>query len=174
MEEKVIEIKSLGVNYGEKEVLKNIDLDVYKGTIIGYIGPNGAGKSTTIKILLGLNRNYSGEVKIFGQDIKNQNYNFKKNIGYVPEIAKLYENLTAREYLTFIGQLYNLSYDDCDKKAHALMGILGIEHAYESRLSSFSKGMKQKVIIISALMHNPDILFLDEPLSGLDATVYLL
>ena len=105
MEEKVIEIKSLGVNYGEKEVLKNIDLDVYKGTIIGYIGPNGAGKSTTIKILLGLNRNYSGEVKIFGQDIKNQNYNFKKNIGYVPEVAKLYENLTAREYLTFIGQL---------------------------------------------------------------------
>ena len=93
MEEKVIEIKSLGVNYGEKEVLKNIDLDVYKGTIIGYIGPNGAGKSTTIKILLGLNRNYSGEVKIFGQDIKNQNYNFKKNIGYVPEVAKLYENL---------------------------------------------------------------------------------
>ena len=86
MEEKVIEIKSLGVNYGEKEVLKNIDLNVYKGTIIGYIGPNGAGKSTTIKILLGLNRNYSGEVKIFGQDIKNQNYNFKKNIGYVPEV----------------------------------------------------------------------------------------
>ena len=72
MEEKVIEIKSLRVNYGEKEVLKNIDLDVYKGTIIGYIGPNGAGKSTTIKILLGLNENYSGEVKIFGQDIKNQ------------------------------------------------------------------------------------------------------
>ena len=168
MEEKVIEIKSLGVNYGEKEVLKNIDLNVYKGTIIGYIGPNGAGKSTTIKILLGLNRNYSGEVKIFGQDIKNQDYNFKKNIGYVPEVAKLYENLTAREYLTFIGQLYNLSYDDCDKKAHALMEILGIEHAYESRLSSFSKGMKQKVIIISALMHNPDILFLDEPTTYLD------
>lgn len=174
MEEKVIEIKSLGVNYGDKEVLKNIDLDVYKGTIIGYIRPNGAGKSTTIKILLGLNRNYSGEVKIFGQDIKNQNYNFKKNIGYVPEVAKLYENLTAREYLTFIGQLYNLSYDDCDKKAHALMEILGIEHAYESRLSSFSKGMKQKVIIISALMHNPDILFLDEPLSGLDANSVLI
>ena len=138
MKEKVIEIKSLRVNYGEKEVLKNIDLDVYKGTIIGYIGPNGAGKSTTIKILLGLNENYSGEVK------------------------------------TFIGQLYNLSYDDCDKKAHALMEILGIEHAYESRLSSFSKGMKQKVLIISALMHNPDILFLDEPLSGLDANSVLV
>ena len=89
MEEKVIEIKSLGVNYGEKEVLKNIDLNVYKGTIIGYIGPNGAGKSTTIKILLGLNRNYSGEVKIFGQDIKNQNYNFKKNV-------KIVENLKTK------------------------------------------------------------------------------
>ncbi|MGM9534495.1 MAG: ABC transporter ATP-binding protein [Intestinibacter sp.] len=174
MEEKVIEIKSLQVSYGEKKVLKNINLDVYRGSIIGYIGPNGAGKSTTIKVLLGLNNDYSGEVKIFDRDIKEQDYDFKSKIGYVPEVAKLYENLTAREYLTFVGQLYNMSYDKCDKKAQALMDILGIGHAYDTRLSSFSKGMKQKVLIISALIHNPEILFLDEPLSGLDANSVLV
>lgn len=174
MEEKVIEIKSLKVNYGDKKVLKNINLDVYRGSIIGYIGPNGAGKSTTIKVLLGLNNDYNGEVKIFGKDIKDSDYDFKSKIGYVPEVAKLYENLTAREYLTFIGQLYNMPYDKCDKKAQALMEILGIGHAYDTRLSSFSKGMKQKVLIISALIHNPEILFLDEPLSGLDANSVLV
>lgn len=174
MNEKIIEIKSLEVSYGDKQVLKNIDLDIYKGTIIGYIGPNGAGKSTTIKILLGLNSNYNGDVKIFGKDIKKQDYDFKKKIGYVPEVARLYESLTAKEYLTFIGQLYGIPYEKCDQKAHSLMEILGIEHVYESRLSSFSKGMKQKVLIISALMHNPDILFLDEPLSGLDANSILV
>mgnify|MGYP002601072708 CR=1 FL=1 len=169
-----IKVEDLSLGYDSEIVCSNINFEINKNDYLCIIGENGAGKSTTIKILLGLNENYSGEVKIFGQDIKNQDYNFKKNIGYVPEVAKLYENLTAREYLTFIGQLYNLSYDDCDKKAHALMEILGIEHAYESRLSSFSKGMKQKVLIISALMHNPDILFLDEPLSGLDANSVLV
>lgn len=174
MEEKVIEIKNLEVSYDKKKVLKNINLNVYKGNIIGYIGPNGAGKSTTIKILLGLNNDYSGEVKIFGKDIREQGHDFKSKIGYVPEVAKLYENLTAREYLTFVGQLYNMPYDKCDKKARALMEILGIEHAYDTRLSSFSKGMKQKVLIIAALIHNPEILFLDEPLSGLDANSVLI
>ena len=101
MEEKVIEIKSLGVNYGDKEVLKNIDLDVYKGTIIGYIGPNGAGKSTTIKILLGLNRNYSGEVKIFGQDIKNQNYNFKKNTRICSRGSKIIRKFNSKRVFNF-------------------------------------------------------------------------
>ena len=96
------------------------------------------------------------------------NNKYKNKIGYVPEVAKVYESLTAREYLTFIGQVYGLSYEKSDKKARRLMEILKIEHAYESRLSSFSKGMKQKVVIISSMLHNPDILFLDEPLNNLD------
>lgn len=172
--EKIIEIKDLKMTYGDKEVLKGINLDIYKGNIIGYIGSNGAGKSTTIKILLGLVKGYSGEVSIFGQDIENEDNNYKEKIGYVPEIAKVYESLTAREYLTFTGQIYGLDYEECDEKALKLMEVLGIEEAYNSRLSSFSKGMKQKVVIISALIHNPDILFLDEPLSGLDANSVLL
>lgn len=172
--DKVIEIKDLCMNYGLKEVLKNINLDIYRGSIIGYIGPNGAGKSTTIKILLGLVKGYTGSVKIFDKDINEIDEEYKSKIGYVPEIAKVYESLTAKEYLTFIGQLYGLEYEACDEKALKLMACLGIDQAYDSRLSSFSKGMKQKVVIISALLHNPDILFLDEPLSGLDANSVLL
>lgn len=167
--DKVIFIKDLKMKFEGKEVLKGINLEVDRGSIIGYIGPNGAGKSTTVKIILGLVEGYTGLVEIFGEDISNGNSEYKKRIGYVPEVAETYESLTAREYLTFIGQLYGLEYDIADKKAYELMDILGIKDAYNSRISSFSKGMKQKVVIISSLIHNPDILFLDEPLSGLDA-----
>lgn len=167
--DKVIFIKDLKMKFEGKEVLKGINLEVDRGSIIGYIGPNGAGKSTTVKIILGLVEGYTGLVEIFGEDISNGNSEYKKRIGYVPEVAETYESLTAREYLTFIGQLYGLEYDIADKKAYELMDILGIKDSYNSRISSFSKGMKQKVVIISSLIHNPDILFLDEPLSGLDA-----
>ncbi|MDF2672275.1 MAG: transporter [Clostridiales bacterium] len=164
-----ISIRNLRMSYGEKNVLKGIDLDVYKGQIIGYIGPNGAGKSTTVKIMLGLVQGYTGEIKIFGQDISNGDIEYKRRIGYVPEIAEIYDNLTAREYLTFIGELYGLEDKEVDEKARKLMKNFGIEEVYDSRISSYSKGMKQKVLIISSLLHNPDILFLDEPLGGLDA-----
>ncbi|MBO3444326.1 ABC transporter ATP-binding protein [Clostridium sp. CCUG 7971] len=171
---KVIFIKDLKMSFEGKEVLKGIDLEVDKGSIIGYIGPNGAGKSTTVKIILGLVEGYTGVVKIFGEDISQEDEKYKKRIGYVPEVAETYESLTAREYLTFIGQLYGLKYDTADKKAYELMDILGVKESYNSRIESFSKGMKQKVIIISSLMHNPDILFLDEPLSGLDANSVMI
>lgn len=164
-----ISIKDLRKNYGTKEVLKGIDLEIAKGQIIGYIGPNGAGKSTTVKIMLGLIEGYSGEVKVLGTDISKDKVQYKKRIGYVPEVVDIYDNLTAREYLTFIGELYGMDYEKVDKKAKNLMKILGIGDVYEKRIVSFSKGMKQKVLIISSLLHNPDVLFLDEPLSGLDA-----
>lgn len=172
--EKIIEIKELKMQFGEKEVLKGINLSIDKGIIIGYIGPNGAGKSTTVKILLGLINGYSGQVKIFGNDISDTSMNYRSKIGYVPEVTEVYETLTAKEYLTFIGQLYDMDYDECDIKAQKLMNILGIDHAYESRLSSFSKGMKQKVSIISSLLHDPEIIFLDEPLSGLDTNSVMI
>lgn len=167
--EPIIQMKNLQMNFGGKKVLKGINLDVHQGQIIGYIGPNGAGKSTTVKIMLGLIEGFRGEVKIFGQDIANGQIDYKKKIGYVPEVADLYDSLTAREYLTFIGQLYGLSEDDVERKAEPLMEILGINHVIDARISTYSKGMKQKTMIISSLLHNPDLLFLDEPLSGLDA-----
>lgn len=169
IKEPIITINDLRMGFGNKQVLRGVNLQVYKGQIIGYIGPNGAGKSTTVKIMLGLITGYTGEVKILGEDISNKSIEYKRKIGYVPEVAEIYDNLTAREYLTFIGELYGLDYDEADKKAHKLMKIFGIDEVYDSRITSYSKGMKQKVLIISSLLHNPDILFLDEPLSGLDA-----
>lgn len=168
IKEIAIKISDLSMNYGVKQVLKGINLDVYKGEIIGYIGPNGAGKSTTVKIMLGLAEGYTGNVNILEQDIS-KNIEYKKKTGYVPETAEIYDNLTAREYLTFAGELYGLEYAVANTKAEKLMKNFGIEEVYDSRMSSYSKGMKQKVLIISSLLHNPDILFLDEPLSGLDA-----
>lgn len=170
----LVQIKDLKMSFGDKIVLKGINLDIPAGKIIGYIGPNGAGKSTTVKIILGLALGYTGEVKIFGEDISKVDKEYKKRIGYVPEVAELYDSLSGKEYLTFVGQLYGMEYEIADRKAFELMSVLGIAHAYDSRISSYSKGMKQKVTIISSMLHNPDILFLDEPLSGLDANSVMI
>lgn len=174
MIEPILELKQLSKSFGGANVLNEISLTVRPGEIIGYIGPNGAGKSTTVKIMLGLIDEFEGEVRIFGEDISKGDPTYKARIGYVPETADLYENLTAYEYLTFIGELYGMEEADVDHKAKQLVRLLGIEEVYHSRISSFSKGMKQKVLIISSLLHNPDLLFLDEPLSGLDANSVMI
>ncbi|MCI6275586.1 MAG: ABC transporter ATP-binding protein [Clostridium sp.] len=174
MDGTILEIKNLKKNFGSKEVLRGIDLKVNKGEIIGYIGPNGAGKSTTVKIILGLIEASAGEVFIFGEDIRSSGMEYKKRIGYVPEIAELYESLTAKEYLTFVGELYGLNEEVSLNKAQGMMSLLGIEDCMNTRLSALSKGMKQKIVLISSLIHNPDILFLDEPLSGLDANSVMI
>ncbi|WP_026895624.1 ABC transporter ATP-binding protein [Clostridiisalibacter paucivorans] len=170
----VIEIEDLEMSFGSKKVLKGISLQVYPGQVIGYIGPNGAGKSTTIKIILGLLSGHTGKIKIFGNEISKDSIEYKKRIGYVPENAEIYDTLTAREYLTFIGELYGKDSKDVEHKAKRMMKIFGIEDVFNSRISSYSKGMKQKVLIISSLLHNPDVLFLDEPLSGLDANSVII
>lgn len=172
--ENVIKIRNLNKYYGSNRVLKDINLDIQKGEIIGYIGANGAGKSTTVKIMLGLIEEYSGNVEIFGENIVENPVNYKKRIGYIPETADMYENLTPREYLTFIGSLYGMSYDEVDEKALKVMELFGIKDVYDGRINSFSKGMKQKILIIASLINDPDILFLDEPLSGIDANSVLV
>lgn len=167
--EKVLSLQNLTMSYGTVQVLKGIDLDVYEGQIIGYIGPNGAGKSTTLKIMLGLVDGYRGHVEIFGEDIAKSDHTYKKRIGYVPENAELYDTLTANEYLTFVGELYGMDSDWAQEKAELLMEQFDLKDVFHERISSFSKGMRQKVLIISSLLHDPDLLFLDEPLGGLDA-----
>lgn len=167
--QKVVCIRDLHIKFGEKEVLKGINLDIYQGQIIGYIGPNGAGKSTTVKILLGMVDGFSGVVEVFGEDIGKGNTAYKSRIGYVPETAEVFDNLTAQEYLTFIGEIYGMEFEIANNKAKKLMTLFGIEEVYNSRIVTYSKGMKQKILIIASLLHNPDILFWDEPLSGLDA-----
>lgn len=169
MSETILEIKDLKKSYGSKDVLKGVSFQVNRGEIIGYIGPNGAGKSTTVKIILGIEEGYMGEVKLFGQSIAEDNANYKRKIGYVPENAEVYDNLTGQEYLTFIGELYGLDEELADYKAKSLMELFAIGEVYHSRISSYSKGMRQKLLIISSLLHNPEILFFDEPINGLDA-----
>jgi ABC-2 type transport system ATP-binding protein len=164
----IISIKNLRMSYGNKNVLNGINLEIPRGQIIGYIGTNGAGKSTTIKIMLGILEGYEGTVEIFGQDISNGSIEYKKKIGYVPELADIYENLTAFEYISFLGGIYELDQEKLIDRVTKLMNLFGI-YAIYSRISSYSKGMKQKLLIICSLIHNPDILFFDEPLSGLDA-----
>jgi ABC-2 type transport system ATP-binding protein len=166
--EKVLSLSNLKLYYGDQQVLKGIHLDVFRGDIIGYIGPNGAGKSTTIKIILGLIDEYTGEVEVFGKRLKQGDSEYKGRLGYVPESSDMYEQLTPREYLSFIGTLYGMDKREAEEKAFQLLRLLEMEDVFDHRIDSFSKGMRQKVLIVSSLLHNPDIIFLDEPLNGLD------
>lgn len=166
--------KTFGNESTKNEVLKGINLDIYPGQIIGYIGPNGAGKSTTVKILCGLIPDFEGEIKVFGHDLKNQALNIKKRIGYVPENGAMYDLLTPNEYLHFIGALYDIDTLKLEKRIHQLLHFFEMEKHADQRMDTFSKGMKQKVLIMSGIINDPDILFLDEPLSGLDANSVIL
>lgn len=170
----IIKLKNLWKSYGHKAVLKGIDLDVYPGQVIGYIGPNGAGKSTTVKILCGLLANFEGEVWINGISVKAEPQKVKAMIGYVPELADLYEVLTPFEFLTFMGDLYGLDASLAQLRIEKMIGAFGLSDNLHQRMDTFSKGMRQKVLLISGLLHNPEILILDEPLSGLDANSVII
>jgi len=173
MENAVIVTRNLSKTYSEP-VLKGIDLTVSQGEIIGYIGPNGAGKSTTIKILTGVIPDFEGEAMVLGMDIRKEAVEVKKQIGYIPENAALYDTLTPLEYLYFVGQLYKMDLKVVDKKAKELLDLFELGEHRDSRMTTFSKGMRQKVLLIAGMIHNPALHFLDEPLSGLDANAVIL
>ncbi len=172
--EPIIRISKLSKRYGDKTVLNNINLDIYPGSIIGYIGPNGAGKSTTVKIITGIIQDYTGDVSIAGMNLHDHVLEVKKMIGYIPELAELYDLLTPREYLNFIGKLYQLSDAVIEDRGTRMLETFGLLGNMDQRMDSFSKGMRQKVLITSGLMHNPAIVILDEPLSGLDANAVIM
>lgn len=166
----VIRVRNLQKSYGNNRVLHGIDLEVEAGQIIGYIGGNGAGKSTTIRILAGLDSNFEGEVEVLGFDVKKDPLEVKKRIGYIPEAADIYEVLTPKEFYELVGGLQGLPWETTKKRAERLQLLLNLKYTSGQRIDSFSKGMKQKVLLISGLLHDPDLIFLDEPLAGLDAT----
>jgi len=170
----VIHISNLKKEYSGNYVLKNINLEFDSSQIIGYIGPNGAGKSTTIKILTGIIQDFEGDVNVLGMDIRKNAIDVKQRIGYIPENAVLYEVLTPMEYLRFVGGLYQLDEATIDRKTTELLRLFDLHDKANVRMNNFSKGMRQKVLLISGLIHNPDIIFLDEPLSGLDANAVIL
>ena len=170
----VIQLSDIKKQYGNNYVLKGITLNIVAGQIVGYIGPNGAGKSTTIKILTGIINDFEGEAIVLGMDVRKNPVEIKQKIGYIPEQAALYEVLTAIEYLRFVGKLYQLEDSVIERKSWELLRLFELEDKANARMYSYSKGMKQKVLLISGLIHNPEIIFLDEPLSGLDANAVIL
>lgn len=170
----VIQTTGLKKQYGGKYVLHGIDMAVNAGQVVGYIGPNGAGKSTTIKIIAGITDDFEGEVSVFGLNVRTHAQDIKQRIGYIPEQAALYDVLTPVEYLRFIGKLYGLEDNIIAAKSMELLRLFELADKADMRMNAYSKGMKQKVLLISGLMHNPEIIFLDEPLSGLDANAVIL
>ena len=170
----VLEMRNLSKHYGNQQVLRNINLTVQPGQIIGYIGPNGAGKSTTVRILAGLDGDFQGEVIVDGMDVKLNPLAVKEIIGYVPEVAELYDTLTPNEFLMLVGRLHQMPDSTIAERSRRMLEFFGLGKNLNDRMDTFSKGMRQKVLLVSGLLHNPKIIFLDEPLSGLDANSVIM
>lgn len=169
-----IEVRALSKRYGENVVLDGIDFEVGPGEILGYVGPNGAGKSTTIRVLLGLLPEYEGEARVAGFDPKQNALEIKRRVGYVAENAILYESLTVAEHLLFVGRMHELDDATIERRATQCLAALELDGQLDARISSLSKGMRQKVLLTAALLHAPPILLLDEPMSGLDVHSQIL
>jgi ABC-2 type transport system ATP-binding protein len=149
-----------------REILKGISLDIAKGEIFGYLGPNGAGKTTTLKCILGLIFPDRGEIKLFGHP--HLSPKGKERLGYLPENPYFYDYLTGEEFLSFYAQLFGLSRTDREDKIRRLLHLVGLEKAQDLQLRKYSRGMLQRIGLAQALINDPELLFLDEPLGGLD------
>lgn len=165
----MIEILDLVKKYGDFVAVDGISLTARPATIFGFLGPNGAGKTTTIRILAGLSVPTSGVVRIAGIDISSDGLKAKKITGYVPDRPYLYEKLTGVEYLRFVADLYRAPWSEAQQRAKYLSEYLQLGEWIESRIENYSHGMKQKLVIISSLIHDPQVLVIDEPMVGLDA-----
>ncbi len=166
----MLELRGITKKFSIFPVVKDINVVITPGEILGYLGPNGAGKTTTIKMLAGLLEPTEGEILFDGKNIKKDMTGYKAKVGYVPEQSEIYPHLSAQEYLLMVGRLRHLPEPPLREKIETLMTLFDLDKEMMSPISSYSKGMKQKVLISAALLHDPDILLLDEPLSGLDVT----
>jgi ABC-2 type transport system ATP-binding protein len=168
----MIEIKNISKTYakGKVKALDAATLTVKKGEIFGFLGPNGAGKTTTIKLVTGILKpdTGNGSIKIEGIDMINEPVAAKKNIGFVPDNPELFNRLKGIEYLNFIADIYEVGNEERYKSINELSEMFEIKDALSSNISSYSHGMKQKLVIIGALLHNPPVWILDEPMVGLD------
>jgi len=164
----LLKIENLTKTYGTKTAVDNLSLEINSGEIYGFIGHNGAGKTTTIKACCGILAFDSGEIYIDGLSIKENPVECKKRIAYIPDNPDLYEFMSGMKYLNFIADVYELSKADREREINKYAGILGLADELHNPISSYSHGMKQKLALISALIHNPKLMFLDEPFVGLD------
>jgi ABC-2 type transport system ATP-binding protein len=170
----VLEAQRLTKYFNRKPVVKDVSFTIRPGEIVGYLGPNGAGKSTTVKMIVGLINPSVGQVLFEGRPIEKQIIEFKMRLGYVPEEALLYSHLSGREYLQLAGRLRSMPENALNSKIDELLRLFSLNASKYSPISAYSKGMKQKIMMIAAVLHNPDILILDEPLSGLDVSSILI
>ena len=164
----MLEVKKLSGGYANIPVLKDVSFQVADGELVGLIGLNGAGKSTTIKEIIGLLTPYQGQILIDGQTIQGQAEAYRNKIGFIPETPSLYEELTLKEHLEVVALAYDLDWDAAFERAEKLLKLFRLEEKLEWFPVHFSKGMKQKVMIICAFMVQPSLLIVDEPFLGLD------
>jgi ABC-2 type transport system ATP-binding protein len=167
-EDIVIHVSDLTKYYGEILAVDHINFEVKEGEVFGFLGPNGAGKTTTIRMLTGPSKPTDGKASILGFDINSQIVQIKKHIGVVPEISNLYDELSAMDNLIFMAQLYGVPALERKKRAQDLLKTFRLYERQDSPFRTFSRGMKRALTIAAALIHNPKILFLDEPTVGLD------
>lgn len=173
LKEDMIRINSLTKYFGKVQALDNLNLDVKKGELLGIIGPNGAGKTTTIRIVCGILKPDYGTVFVGGHDVLKDPVKTKSMIGYLPEEPNLYERFKARDLLRYFGELYGVPKDKLDGRVYELLDLVGMEDRAEHKINTFSKGLRQRIGIARALIHDPDIIIFDEPTMGLDPATAL-
>ena len=164
----VVTVDALTFSYGIRQVLHGISFALGRGEVVGLLGPNGAGKSTTIKVLTGILPPKGGTVRVAGYSMPTEAVEAKKRIGYVPEEAALFESLTGQEFLELMGRLQEVPEEILQSRIGRFLEQFELAKVRNRRLDGYSKGMRQKVLLSAALLHNPDVVMLDEPLSGLD------
>lgn len=166
-----IETRQLTRNFDDFCAVNQIDLRIERGTFYGFLGPNGAGKSTTIKMLTGLLAPTDGEMLVLGRDVSDpkEALEVKRHVGVIPENLSLFDNLTAREYLTFVGRMYQLPRETVRSRSNELLELLGLDNEDKKLTLEYSHGMRKKLALAAALLPNPDLVFLDEPFEGVDA-----
>ena len=170
----MIEAKDLCKRYDATLAVDRVSFTVGAGEVVGYLGPNGAGKSTTVKMMVGMLAPTSGTARVCGLDVVANRLEVKRRIGYVPESAALYETLSGREFLALVADLHKLDPGPARERAAEVAGSFDLDQALDARIASYSKGMRRKLAIASALLHDPEVLFLDEPLDGLDVAAQSL
>ncbi|MDH5763083.1 MAG: ABC transporter ATP-binding protein [Nitrospinota bacterium] len=164
----MLHLQNLVKHYQNQEAVKRVDLEVPEGELFGFLGPNGAGKTTTIKMIVGLLKPTAGTITIGGYDINTQSAQAKSILGYIPDRPFIYEKLTGREYLAFIADLYGMDADEASEKGQRYLDFFDLSEAGDKLVEGYSHGMKQKLIISGALLHDPKLVVVDEPMVGLD------
>ena len=170
----MLEALNLTKTFVGPPAVDSVSFTIRPGEILGYLGPNGAGKSTTVKMLTGLLEPTSGRVLFHGQDIRRDLKGFQRRLGYVPEEPYLYPHLSGREYLQLAGRLRGLPRRSLDPKMDELLRLIGLWDDRHASIASYSKGMRQKILLLAALLHDPELLILDEPFSGLDVNTAMI